>query len=523
MAAARDLAHLDQEQLELYTRLDDQHYRLNHLYKISDKQGNVIPFKMNWEQEQLFREMWFLNIVLKCRQIGGSTFIDIYSLDCGHFNSNQEFLLSAHKLEDGKKIFGTKILFPYHSMPDGIRRNAEAESKTELILDNGSGYRVSTSGRSGTLHKLHISEFGYTCRFNPGKAEEIVTGTLNAVAKGQIVFIESTAMGRIGYFYDYCIEALKAARMMKKLTSMEWKIFFFPWWAHPEYCLNEEETKLIVITAESEAYFEELAAKHGIELSDRQRAWYVTKLKSHKDDREKMAREFPSYPEEAFLVSAEGAYYGQQMVKSYEEGRIMDSIPADNRARVCTAWDIGFDDYTSIWFFQVQGPWIDIIGYYENHAEGLPHYMRVLDEMKERNGWIYGKHFAPHDIEHHEWTSGNVRKKTAQKMGIKFTTIPRIRYDIEGVEAVRGIIPRCRFDQSKADQGILCLENFRKPWDEKNQMWGDGYVHDQYCHGAKAFESLAFGMELGTGEGSITPEKAAKLRTKYGPPSSRAV
>lgn len=523
MAAAPDLTRLTEEQLELFTRLDDQHYRLNHLYKITTKQGKVVPFVMNWEQEQLFREMHYLNLILKCRQIGGSTFIDIYSLDSGHFNDNQEFLLSAHKLEDGKKIFDTKILFPFNSMPDGIRQRAEVESKTELVLENGSGYRVSTSGRSGTLHKLHISEFGYTCRFNPSKAEEIVTGTLNAVAQGQIVWIESTAYGRIGTFYEYCTEALLTARMMRRLTSMEWRIFFFPWWAHPEYCMSEEETKLVVITAENEAYFEELAAKHGIELEDRQKAWYVETWKKHGRSREKMGREYPSYPEEAFMVSAEGAYYGKEMLAAYSDGRVMDSIPFDHRARVHTAWDIGFDDFTSIWFFQVFGPWIHVIDYYQNQHEGLPHYVRILEQRAEKGGWLYGRHFGPHDIEAHEWIPGAKRLESAKKLGINFTTIPRIRYDIDGVEAVRGILPRCKFDKARADEGILCLENFRKPWDEKNQMWGDGYVHDKYCHGAKAFESLAFGQELGTDESSISPEQAEALQRKYGPPNSRAV
>lgn len=519
MATARKLTD---EQLELFTRLDDQKYRLNHLYKIADKNGNIDTFKMNWEQEQIFEEMHFLNVILKPRQIGASTIIDIYSLDCGHFNSNQEFVLTAHKLEDGKKIFKTKILDPFNSMPDGIRRQAEYESKTELVLDNGSAFRVGTSARSSTLQKLHISEFGYICAYNPKKAQEIVSGALNAVGAGQIIWIESTAHGRIGYFYEYCVQAYKIMLMMRALTSMEFKLFFFPWHAHPEYCMDEKDTQLVTLTRDDKEYFEELAAKYDIELTDRQKAWYVQKRSQQKNP-ENMWREYPSYFEEAFKVSVEGAYYSKELLKAYSEGRIGDH-PYDPRLPVHTFWDIGVDDSTSIWFGQRSGPWIVLIDYYQNHGEGVGHYARVLNDKANKLGYVYKYHFGPHDIENREWgnEAAAKRKQSAQKLGINFTTIPRIRYDIEGVEAVRSILPLCRFNQETTDEGIMCLENFRKAWDEKNQVWSGHYIHDQYSHGAKAFESVAFGAESGLGYSEMTPSKAAKLAAKHRPPSSRS-
>ncbi len=473
---------------EVKMRLADDKTRLNSLYKITDKSGQVIPFRMNVEQELLFDEMHYLNLILKSRQVGGTTLISLFALDRGH------------KLEDGKKIFQTKILDPWRSMPQKVRRAATTESKQELVLDNGSAFRVTTSARSGTTQILHISEFGYTCARNPEKAKEIVTGSLNAVDRGQIVFIESTAMGRVGYFYQYCQEALRLSRMMKQLTSMEWKLFFFPWWQHPEYCMTEDETRLIVITRENAEYFEELAAKHGVQLNDRQKAWYVTKLQKQAVQ-EDMAREYPSYPEEAFKVSTEGSYYGPQMARMYADKRIC-SVPHDPSALVHTAWDLGRGDENPIVFFQTKGPWINIIDYYENQGEGLPHYTRILREKAAQEGYQYGQHFAPHDIEHHEYSTGNVRRDTAKTLGVKFTTIPRIKLDIEGVEAVRRTLPMVRIDEVKCNRLILCLENFRKAWDERNQVFTEHYVHDEYSHGAKAMESLAFGLKLGLGRES---------------------
>lgn len=60
---------------------------------------------------------------------------------------------------------------------------------------HGSNIMVATSFRSGTVQRLHISEHGKICAKYPAKAKEVRTGTLNAVAEGSIVFIESTAEG----------------------------------------------------------------------------------------------------------------------------------------------------------------------------------------------------------------------------------------------------------------------------------------------------------------------------------------
>ena len=72
------------------------------------------------------------------------------------------------------------------------------------MLSNNSSIRVGTSLRSGTLQYLHISEYGKLCAQFPEKAREVRTGALNTVQAGQVVFIESTAEGQEGHFFDLC-------------------------------------------------------------------------------------------------------------------------------------------------------------------------------------------------------------------------------------------------------------------------------------------------------------------------------
>lgn len=503
---------------QLKNCLSNQKWRINNLYWITNKQGQRVKFHMNSAQESLYDGMHYLNLILKARQFGGTTFTDIFYLDSCHFNSNHSAGIIAHHKDDAAKIFESKVLYPWRNLQDDIRRPAITETRHELMFDNNSSIRIGTSMRSATLQKLHISEFGKICAKYPDKAKEIVTGALNAVQAGQIVTIESTAEGRGGYFYEYCMEALKLQRAMKKLTAMDWKIFFFPWFDNPDYQIDPEG---VVLTPDNEQYFEELLVKSGIRLSDRQKAWYVKKERmmeaNGKDagaDGEDMKREYPSTPEEAFYVSVAGAFYGKQMTKARAEGRICDSLPHNPGYPVHTAWDIGFD-CDAIWFFQVIGAWVNVIDYYATEGEGLPHCVGTLSERREKFKYHYGHHFGPHDINHRDWGTANERSDTARDLGIVFTQIPRILTQGDGIEAVRKTLPMCRFDAGKCDEGIKCLDSYRKKWDDNKGCFTDTPLHDWASHGAKAFESLSFGLRnvasfSGTAQGTRSKNKWAE-------------
>jgi hypothetical protein len=66
----------------LVDQWSDRRWRLNNLYYIQDKLGEVVLFKLNEAQNTLLDDLHFLNIILKARQMGFSTFILILALDC---------------------------------------------------------------------------------------------------------------------------------------------------------------------------------------------------------------------------------------------------------------------------------------------------------------------------------------------------------------------------------------------------------------------------------------------------------
>ncbi|MFP8659921.1 terminase [Enterobacter sp. ESY66] len=468
--------------------LKNRFWRLNHLYKIKDKNGKCVTFKMTPEQLEYFDGMHDRNVILKARQLGFTTEVCIIQLDLAIFHK-KECALIAHSLPDAERLFRNKTQFAYQRMPDDIKlaNPLVKETTSEYVFAKGGSVTVSTSFRGGTLYSLHVSEFGKICAKYPEKAKEIVTGAFEAVPLGGVITLESTAEGRAGYFYDYCTEAEKAMLQGKELSALDWKFFFFSWWKNPQYAIDPVESLPVRLLE----YFAEMEAKHGVVVNERQKAWYYAKEKTLGDD---MKREYPTIPAEAFQQSVEGAYYAKQFRWLYTNKRI-GQIPDNSHLPVHTFWDIGVGDSTAIWFVREVGEEFHIIDYYENSGEGLRHYMKVL---KDR-GYEYGEHWGPHDIENREFgADAKSRKELAQEgyeidgqvYSMTFNVVPKTGVDT-GIESVREILPSCVFDEEKCAEGISHLEGYRKEWDDKRGCWKDKPLHDFTSHGADGFRYFA--------------------------------
>ncbi len=291
---------MDERRQQLFACLNDPWWRLNNLYWIEDEYGQAVKFKLRPWQELLLRTMWYLNIVLKARQMGFTTAIDIFILDRTLFNNNVKSGIIAHKREDATVIFRTKIKFAYDRLPVEIRAKVGAKSDRagEMEFTNGSSIRVAVSMRSGTLQYLHISEFGKLCAEYPIRAQEVISGSLNTLHKGAIAFIESTAEGAGGHFYAMTLKAKELFDKGADLNHLQYRFHFFPWFDDPKY--QVEPGADFVLTKADVEYFESVEAVIGRQLTIQQKAWYIIKSDEQGD---KMKQEFPSTPMEAFLFS----------------------------------------------------------------------------------------------------------------------------------------------------------------------------------------------------------------------------
>jgi len=466
----------------------DPLWRINNLYWIVDKKGIKRKFALNWAQKQLYNDMWYCNVILKARQLGISTFVCLLFLDRCLFNPNMSAGIIAHTLEDAQQMF-RRVKFAYDNLPDTVRNYITAENDTTNMLkfSNGSSIRVGTSLRSSTFQYLHISEFGKICAKYPDKAQEIITGSLNTVAAGQYVFIESTAEGRDGYFYDICKKAQQDKQQQRELSKLDFRFHFFPWYGEPTYRIGNTFS----INDDMKLYFDQLYDM-GVRLDDEQKAWYIARESTQTDG---MRREYPSTPEEAWEVTHEGLYYAKQMTMCRTEKRI-GFIPYDEQLPVYTAWDLGFNDSTAIWFFQVHKKEIRLIDYCEGSGESLSYWLGIV----KNKPYAYEKHLAPHDIMVHEYTSGMTRQASARKMGINLLPVSKVDI-IPGIDQVRALLSRCWFDEKKCEKGIKCLDGYKKEWDERTASWRSSPLHNWASHGADAFRTLATGIHFICGPG----------------------
>lgn len=195
--------------------------------------------------------------------------------------------------------------------------------------------------------------------------------------------------------------------------------------------------------------------------------------------------EFAQEYECSWTASIQGAYYGKQLAEAEAEGRICN-VPYDPILPVNTYWDLGVGDATSIWFVQIYKQELRVIDYYENSGEGLPHYARILQEKR----YVYGDHYAPHDIQVRELGTGKSRLETARLLGISFRITPMLPVD-DGIDAARAIIQKCWFDVKKCEFGLQALRNYRKEWDDRRQEYKSRPFHDWSSHAADAFRYFA--------------------------------
>lgn len=453
----------------------------------------VVEFKPNRAQRRFLGRLHHRNIILKARQLGFTTLIAIAWLDHALWVPNSRCGIVAQDRESAEVIFRDKVKFAYENLPALIKQWATLEKCTasELVFaHNNSSIRVATSMRSGTIHRLHVSEFGKICAKYPDKAAEVVTGSIPAVPTSGVTVIESTAEGAEGEFYDMTQRALALQSQGKKLNQKDWRMHFYAWWDNPEYEIDQAG---VVITDKDHEYFDKIEADMNTTIRARQRAWYVATREADYPNRpERMWQEYPSTPGEAFQKSTEGNYYSKQMTILRKKGRIC-TVPVLDRP-VNTFWDIGNSDGCAIWFHQQLGVEHRFIRYYEEFGENLRHYYKYLQDT----GYIWGKHYLPHDADHKRLSDDN--RSVAEMlagMGLQnIEIVPRITQISTGIEMTRSALGQVWIDEVDCAQGIKRLDNYKKKWSSAQSRYIDEPDHAG-SEGADAFRQFAQALDGG--------------------------
>ncbi len=310
--------------------IKNKRWRMDNLYWIITKDGKKEPFKMNRAQLHFFEnylsqigKIYHRHVILKARQLGFTTFIDIFILDEILFNTNKEGLIIAHKVQDATEIFDKKIDFAIRNMATDVKGaffkiNHNSARKIQVVVDYGpdagstSSIAVSVSGRSGTYHVVHISEFAKMCVEFPKRASEVEVGTFPAVPFDGFIFIESTAEGMAGRFYEIFQENwLTRDKITPQLSQVQFLPHFYNWQYDD---MEMKKIQSVIPTSEMdecEINWAEYQSENN--LTDLEITYYYMKWqqlggKGGTDAVKKLKQEYPTTPEEAFLSTGQSYF-----------------------------------------------------------------------------------------------------------------------------------------------------------------------------------------------------------------------
>jgi hypothetical protein len=150
-----------------------------------------------------------------------------------------------------------------------------------------------------------------------------------------------------------------------------------------------------------------------------------------------------------------------------------------------------------------------MIDYFEGSGEGLAYYIAELS----KKGYLYGKHYAPHDIAVKELGTGKSRLETAKSLGLKFETtnsgdgsfksaVPMLSPE-DGIQATRIKLGPLMIDKTKCARVVKCLKNYHKEYDEVNKVYRNNPKHDWSSHCADMMRYF-----------SITPDEKPAITTQ---------
>lgn len=189
----------------------------------------------------------------------------------------------------------------------------------------------------------------------------------------------------------------------------------------------------------------------------------------------------------SFDIGAIGSYYATQMEEARTDSRIRQ-LPFSPDVPVDLYFDLWVNDSFTISFKQNDGNFFNFVNYYENTGKTLDHYFSYIDDYLERKNWKLGTIYLPHDSTqkaHSFLVSGiTILEKFIEKYGShKVKKVEKGGINL-GIQEVRKVFPRMRFDIESCAQLIKCLENYKKDWDDKKKVFLEIPRHDWASHGA---------------------------------------
>jgi hypothetical protein len=509
----KDLPILEHEELfysqaENRQQLVDEYltsklWRLNNIYTIVDKWGDRMIFKMNRAQHLVYAASLRHPrlVILKSRQQGISTFWLVSFFDDCCTQKDLSIGLMAQGQDEAEALLErTKLLW------DTLDGEIKTFLGLRLLVDNTKEFKLSsnskifirTSFRSTTLQRLHISEMGKIANAAPKKANEVKTGSLQALAQGNIGVVESTAEGD-NLFKDMWDNAVLYLQNMSKKDFMP---VFLSWIDDPDCNVEEDQ----VITPANAKYFKKIEDNLGIRLTRTQKNFWIVQ---YRELSERVYQEYPATALEAFMATKKGSYYADlYMEHIIGNNREIKNIYDKNLYTQC-AFDLGMNDTMVCLPFQCYtDDEFRIIDEFYDNGQQIKYY---TDWMKEQPWWETLNHvILPHDGAVTSLNDGKTREDifreelktnkdgTPKEIKVHITVLEKTASVNTDIELVRIALHNLYLD-IKCEFIKKCILGYKKEWDDRRERWRDKPDHSgDDSHGADAVRYMVMGANRGS-------------------------
>ena len=501
------IPHPPMDDADLLLLLTSQRYRLTTgVYKVRKKSGDIMPFVMNPQQTILYNtlEREPRVILLKSRQTGASTMMLILSLDDVTTKDYFEAGLQAQK-EDTAKSLMSRVKLAWDHIPNKYKEALALKKATdntgEIGFSNGSVLQASTGLRGGTLNSLHISEVSYIAAEYPEKMVELLTGTLQAIAAGMRVVLESTARGMDNWFHEQWYRSVELLKEKGHTGLKGYYPLFLSCWDDPDcrvhYEVNKEKlvarlekqsTSVIKYLDSALDRFEEELGRT-IDISPEQVEWWLEQFEDLGSDWDMMLQEYPDVPSAAFSSGKDGTYYSRLIREQVEQKGQINPDVYDEALDLFAAMDLGMNDSLVTIVFGLDGDQMRVVDSYANSGESLLHYVKWLKDNYRQCTTL----FMPHDANVRELSSKISRAQFMRSEGYRVYVLPKTESVVNDIEIVRQRIANVWFQEGKTKELVSYLKKYRKEFDEKRQVFKDQPVHDEASHYADAFRYAILG------------------------------
>jgi phage terminase large subunit len=351
-------------------------------------------------------------------------------------NHNPRYAYIAPTYKQAKSIAWDYLKFYTKNIP-GTKWN-ESELRCDLV--NGARITLLSSENFDSIRGIYLDACAIdeVAQVSQGLIDEVIVPALSD-RKGKL-FLIGTPKGMNNIFYDY---------YQKAQADPKW--FLYKAKASQTKIVDEEELSNALTVMGKAKYDQEFEC--------------------------------------SFIGNLEGSIYGELVQELDDKGNI-GAVPYDPSLPVSTAFDIGYNDSTSIIFFQLLNHQINIIETYENNNEALPHYIKFLQDKD----YIYDTHYGPHDLDVTEFSNGKTRREVALALGVRFRIAPRILLE-DGIHAVKMLLPRCKIDSENCADLLIALRHYHRKFNDKERIFKSKPVHDFSSHMCDALRVLATALD----------------------------